>query len=96
MTTPITFVPHPRLAYTELYNQLQEMNKRNLEVYQQANVAINTTRYENYTEKQRLERNLEYSKHIEQLNLYTHLDRVRAYQDYKYAYWVGTLVDQYI
>ena len=78
------------------YNQLQEMNKHNLQKFQQANAAIETTRYENYEEKVRLERNYEYSKHIEELNLYAHLDRVQAYRDYKYAYWVGALVDQYI
>ena len=35
-------------------------------------------------------------KEMEEIKMYNALAKQQGYYDYKYAYWVGTLVDQYI
>ena len=96
MTMQIPFVPHPRLDYTEKYNaHLDYIHRRDLELQRQ-DAEQSTQRLENFQEKVRLERNLQRVNEMKELALYNFLDRNKAYHDYKYAYWVGTLVDQYI
>ena len=85
MTTPIPFVPSPLLKYTERYNRQQdELRIRRLED-QRAEIER-----EAFVERRKMQ------DEMKDLNLYNRLGQVQAYRDYKYAYWVGTLVDQYI
>jgi hypothetical protein len=96
MTTPIPFVPSPLLKYTERYNRQQdELRIRRLED-QRAEVEREALKLEKHQEEQRLVERKKMQAEMKDLNLYNHMGQVQAYRDYKYAYWVGTLIDQYI
>jgi hypothetical protein len=96
MTQPITFVPHPRLEYTEHLNRVREdymlFMLRNQRMAQEYEHKV----LHEFQESVRIERNREHKETVEALNLYNVQGRVKEQRDYKYAYWVGTLVDQYI
>ena len=49
-----------------------------------------------YEQAKRVQENRELQQLLDDLHKYNSLSRAKAYADYKYAYWVGTLVDQYI
>jgi len=96
MTTVIPFVPTPRLAYTEKYNRRQEdmrldmlEQKRNLEILQDQ-------RLEEYREAKKLEEKRKMDELLKDMNLYNRHGKTDDYLDYKYAYYVGTLIDKYI
>ena len=96
MTAQVTFVPHPRLDYTMKYNQhLDYLKSRDSEI-QRSDKDFEDKKLQSYQDSIRIQQNLQRVKEMNELNLYNFLDRVRAVNDYKYAYWVGTLVDQYI
>ena len=96
MTMQIPFVPHPRLDYTLMYNAVQDDYRYYL-LEQQKKVAENQNiRLENFHEDQRMKEKQELKKELEDVQMYAALAKRKGYYDYKYAYWVGTLVDQYI
>lgn len=96
MTTPIPFVPSPLLKYTERYNRQQdELRIRRLED-QRLEIERETVKLQKYQEEQRMIENKKMKDMMEDLNLYSYRGQLQAYRDYKYAYWVGTLIDQYI
>jgi hypothetical protein len=96
MTTVIPFVPTPRLAYTEKYNRRQEDMRLDILERKRSIENLEAMRLEEYQEAKRLEENLKMKEHMEELNLYNRRGSADEYRDYKYAYWVGTLVDKYI
>jgi len=96
MTTPIPFVPTPRLAYTEKYNRQQENVRLDMIERKRAIENLEDRRLEEYQEAKRIEENRKMKERMEELNLYNHRGSADQYRDYKYAYWVGTLVDKYI
>lgn len=96
MTTPIPFVPTPRLEYTERYNQAQDTLRLSRLAEQRADLDREARKLQKTQEAERILENRKMQEMIKDLNLYSHLDQVQAFRDYKYAYWVGTLVDQYI
>jgi hypothetical protein len=96
MTTPVPFVPTPRLDYTERYNSYKDLLRlRNLEDKKKIEYAEDK-KLEAHQEEARIIENRKRVEELRELQLYGHLSQVNAYRDYKYAYWVGTLVDQYI
>lgn len=96
MTQQITFVPTPRLDYTIQYNRLKDNYQYYLKE-QQKQLDINEKiRSEKYQEEQRLLEKRMLTKELEDVKRYEMLAKQKGYNDYKYAYWVGTLVDQYI
>ena len=96
MTIPITFVPTPRLEYTKLYNETKE-DYRVYQLERQREIERKEElRLEKYQEEQRLTEKRLLVKDLEDVRMYEALAKQKGYFDYKYAYYVGTLVDQYI
>lgn len=96
MTIPITFVPTPRLEYTKLYNETKE-DYRVYQLERQREIERKEElRLEKYQEEQRLTEKRLLVKELEDVKMYEALAKQKGYFDYKYAYYVGTLVDQYI
>lgn len=96
MTTPIPFVPTPRLAYTEKYNRQQENMRLDMLERKRTIENLEAMRLEDYREELRIQENRKAKELMEEMNLYNRHGGNEAYLDYKYAYWVGTLIDKYI
>jgi hypothetical protein len=96
MTNPIPFVPTPRLEYTERYNRTQDTLRLSQLAEQRTELEREAYRLQKTQEADRILENRKMQEMIKELNLYSRLDQVQAFRDYKYAYWVGTLIDQYI
>jgi len=96
MTTPIPFVPTPRLAYTEKYNRQQENIRLDMLERKRTKDILEARRLEEYQEALRVQENRKMKELMENMNLYDKRGGNEAYLDYKYAYWVGTLIDKYI
>jgi len=96
MTTPIPFVPTPRLNYTMRYNEAKDDYKTYLEQQQRKISQDEKDRLEKFQEEQRLQETLKLTKELEDIRMYSALAKQQGYYDYKYAYWAGTLVDRYI
>lgn len=96
MTIPITFVPTPRLDYTRIYNETKE----DYRVYQQERQREierkEELRFEKHQQEERMTEKRLLAKELEDVKMYEALSKRKGYYDYKYAYYVGTLVDQYI
>lgn len=94
--TTIPFVPTPRLDYTRIYNETKE----DYRVYQQERQRDIERKEElqlkKYQEEQRLVEKRLFTKELEDVRMYSALAKQKGYYDYKYAYYAGTLVDQYI
>jgi len=96
MTAPITFVPTPRLDYTQAYNEFKE-NYRLYNLQEQREQDRNEKlRLEKFQEEQRMNEKRELVKELEDVKRYEQLSKLQAYRECKYAYYVGTLVDTYI
>ncbi len=94
--TTIPFVPTPRLDYTRLYNEAETdyivyQQERQREIQRKEELQL-----EKYQEEQRLVEKKLLTKELEDVKMYEALAKQKGYYDYKYAYYVGTLVDQYI
>ena len=96
MIGQITFVPTPRLEYTRKYNESKEDYQRYLEERQREIDRQEKLRLEKFQEEQRLNDKRLLIKELEDVKMYEALSKQKGYFDYKYAYYVGTLVDQYI
>ena len=96
MTGQIIFVPTPRLEYTRKYNEAKEDYQRYLEERQREIDRQEKLRLEKFQEEQRLNDKRLLIKELEDVKMYEALSKQKGYFDYKYAYYVGTLVDQYI
>ena len=96
MTTPIPFVPTPRLAYTEKYNRQKENMRLDMLERKRTIENLEAMRLEDYREELRIQENRKAKELMEEMNLYNRRGSNEAYLDYKYAYWVGTLIDKYI
>lgn len=96
MTIPITFVPTPRLEYTKIFNETKEDYRVYLQERQREIDREEKLRLEKYQEEQRLLDKRLLVKELEDVKMYEALAKQKGYYDYKYAYYVGTLVDQYI
>lgn len=96
MIGQITFVPTPRLEYTRKYNESKEDYQRYLEERQREIDRQEKLRLEKFQEEQRLSDKRLLVKELEDVKMYEALSKQKGYFDYKYAYYVGTLVDQYI
>ena len=96
MTTPIPFVPTPRLSYTLQLNEFREDYAEYRQTQQREQQQLEAKRLEEYQRKQRVEELLKLREDLEQHRQYTALAKQQGYWDYKYAYYVGTLIDQYI
>ena len=92
----ITFTPTPRLDYTMRYNEAVELRRIQRAESVRESQELEDQKLMDHQQKVRMEENYRYSKMIEEMNLYNNLSQKKAYNDYKYAYWVGTLIDQYI
>lgn len=96
MITPIPFVPTPRLNFTERFNQAQDELETRLLAQQREQQRQQQLRLEKYQEEQRREELRVMVNELEENRQYMALDQQRTYWSYKYAYWVGSMVDQYI
>ena len=96
MIGQITFVPTPRLEYTRKYNESKEDYQRYLEERQREIDRQEKLRLEKFQEEQRLSDKRLLIKELEDVKMYEALSKQKGYFNYKYAYYVGTLVDQYI
>jgi len=96
VTIPITFVPTPRLDYTKLYNETKEDYRLYLLERQKEVERNEKLRLEKRQEEERLVEKRLLVKELENVKMYEALAKQKGYFDYKYAYYVGTLVDQYI
>jgi len=96
MTAPIPFVPTPRLDYTRRFNETKEDYQKYLDERQREIDRNEKLRLEKYQEEERLLDKRLFVKELEDIKMYEALAKQKGYFDYKYAYWVGTLVDQYI
>lgn len=96
MIGQITFVPTPRLDYTRRYNESKEDYQRYLEERQREIEREERLRLEKFQEEQRVIEKRQLTKELEDVRMYEALAKQKGYHDYKYAYYVGTLVDQYI
>lgn len=94
--TTIPFVPTPRLDYTKMYNEVQDDYRIYQQEQQRENERNEKIRLEKYHEDQRLIEKRLLTKELEDVKMYELLSKQKGYFDYKYAYWVGTLVDTYI
>ena len=96
MTTPIPFVPTPRLDYTMRFNETKD-DYRYFLLQKQREISENEKiRLEKYQEEQRMLEKRQLVQEMEEIKMYNALAKQQGYFDYKYAYWAGTLVDQYI
>ena len=96
MTTPIPFVPTPRLDYTMRFNETKD-DYRYFLLQKQREISENEKiRLEKYQEEQRMLEKRQLVQEMEEIKMYNALAKQQGYYDYKYAYWAGTLVDQYI
>lgn len=96
MTAQPTFVPTPRLDYTIKHNQSRDDYQYYLQQQQREIDRQERINLEKYQENQRLIEKRLLVKEMEEIKTYELLAKQKGYYDYKYAYWVGTLVDQYI
>lgn len=96
MTAPITFVPTPRLDYTQIYNEFKEDYHVYSQQQQREQDRNEKLRLEKFQEEQRMNEKRELVKELENVKRYEQLSKLQAYREYKYAYYVGTLVDTYI
>jgi len=94
--TTVTFVPTPRLAYTEKYNRQQENMRLDMLERKRTIENLEARKLEEYQEALRVQENRKMKELMENINLYDKRGGNQDYLDYKYAYWVGTLVDKYI
>ena len=96
MTAPITFVPTPRLDYTEKYNAYMDNLRLYRRTQQNEEDRNEKLRLEKYQEEQRLLEKRLLEKELQDVRMYAALAKQKGINDFKYAYWAGTLVDQYI
>jgi hypothetical protein len=96
MITPIPFVPTPRLEYTQAYNRIQDNYDYFLLVTQRKKADDEDTRLKEYQQEQDRKEKAILDRVLEDNRRYMALAKVKGYYDYKYAYWAGTLIDQYI
>jgi len=96
MITPITFVPTPRLEYTQAYNRMQDDYDYFLLVTQRKKNEDEDIRLKEYQQEQDRKEKAMLDHILEDNVRYMALAKVKGYYDYKYAYWAGTLVDMYI
>ena len=96
MTTPIPFVPTPRLDYTMRFNETKDDYRYYLLQKQRETSENEKIRLEKYQEEQRMLEKRQLVQEKEEIKMYNALAKQQGYYDYKYAYWAGTLVDQYI
>jgi len=96
MIAPITFVPTPRLDYTQIYNEFKEDYRVYSQQQQREQDRNEKLRLEKFQEEQRMNEKRELVKELEDVKRYEQLAKLQAYREYKYAYYVGTLVDTYI
>jgi hypothetical protein len=96
MTTAIPFVPTPRLDYTMRYNEAKDDYRIYQQERQREQDRNEKIRLEKYQEEQRLIDKRLLTKELEDVRMYEALSKQEGYNDYKYAYWAGTLVDKYI
>jgi len=96
MTEQITFVPTPRLDYTLAYNKFKEDYQSYLLQQQREIDRKEQIRLETFNEKLRLVEKRMLNQELEDIRRYQILDKQKSYNDFKYAYWAGTLIDQYI
>lgn len=96
MTTPIPFVPTPRLEYTKMYNQVQDNLDNFRATVQRKKDEKEDMRLKEYQQDQERKEKAMLDRILEDNRRYMALAKVKGYYDYKYAYWAGTLVDQYI
>ena len=96
MTKVITFVPHPRLDYTERYNHLKENYQNYITTEQKEKEEQERLRLLQFQEEQRILKNRLFVKEMQEANLYTVMNKQKDVNDYKYSYYVGTLVDIYV
>ena len=96
MTTPIPFVPTPRLDYTMRFNETKDDYRYYLLQKQREVDENEKMRLEKYQEEQRMLEKRQLVQEMEEIKMYNALAKQQGYFDYKYAYWAGTLVDQYI
>lgn len=92
----ITFVPTPRLEYTLAYNRQLESLKYQDVIDRRQNDYQEKIKLAKFHEEQRMLEKRKLEKELIEFRQYAALAKQKGYYDYKYAYWVGTLVDQYI
>ncbi len=96
MTIPIPFVPTPRLEYTKMYNQVQDNLDNFRATVQRKKDEKEDVRLKEYQQDQERKEKAMLDRILEDNRRYMALAKIKGYYDYKYAYWAGTLVDQYI
>lgn len=96
MTTPIPFVPTPRLDYTIKYNQMKDDQRYYLEQQQKTIYENEKLRLQQFQEEQRTLEKRKMQEELAEIRQYESLSKQKNFNDYKYAYWAGTLVDRYI
>lgn len=96
MVGAIPFVPTPRLDYTRIYNETKDDYRYYLEQQQRQIQRNENLRLEQHHEQQRIMEKKMLIQELQDVKMYEALSKQQAYRDYKYAYYVGTLIDQYI
>jgi len=93
--------PTPLLDYTLRYRHELELRKEELrkEVFNKHYNRIDEYhdwKRTDHNEKNRLERNQELRDYMEQIHQYENIKRQKEYYDYRYQFYIGTLIDCYI
>lgn len=84
--------PHPHLHWTNLHKQRLAMEKH----VNGPNELAFSKRLRAVQEYHRLQRNQQFKDQTDSIHRYTLLENSRAFNQYKYQYYLGTQLDVYI
>lgn len=83
--------PHPKLNWSLTYRHKVEMENQN-----RLDTIEFSRRLREVQESHRLDRIRKYREETEAIHRYQSLERSRAFNQYKYLYYLGTQIDVYI
>lgn len=83
--------PHPHLNWS-----ITHRHKTKMEHDDHIESIAVSKRLREVQESHRLQRNEQYRTETEQIHRYTDLENSRAFNQYKYQYYLGTQIDVYI
>ena len=88
--------PTPLLDYTLRHKHELELRKEVYEKHYNRIDEFYDWKRVNYNEQKRLERNQELQNNMEKLYQYENIKRHQDYYNYRYQFYIGTLMDCYI
>jgi len=88
--------PTPLLDYTVKFNRLADINKETKQHDIKVDDQEKKDKLLRLQTLKRTEQNRLFKEHIEEIHRYESLKLTREYEEYRYQYYLGTMVDKYI